>query len=69
MTAEERRNPDLMNPSRKKRIVTGRRRGHRRSQPPGKTVRRYEKLMKQLPAWQAAENARVLADSAVCLAR
>ena len=38
--AEERAQPGhLMNPSRKKRIAAGRRRGHRRSQPLGKTVR------------------------------
>ena len=49
MTAEERRNPDPDESVPQETNRTGRRRGHRRSQPPGKTVRRYEKLMKQLP--------------------
>ena len=49
---------------------TGRRRGHRRSQPSGKTVRRYEKADETASGHgRRRKNARVLADSAVCLAR
>ena len=42
MTLEERRNPDLLNPSRKHRIAKGAGVGYCRREPYGKTVQRVQ---------------------------